>query len=177
MLAWVHAGSTLAETFEGFLGAGWLRPPPGRREWHMLYRFGDAEALQRWERSAQRSWWLASAQGIVEHTRVERRTGIEGWFEAPAAATVEVAPRVPPRRKQMVVIWLGFFPLSLLASVTLGRVLADVNVVLRTFLTTVCLIPVMTYLVLPRVTRALERWLQGRPAPWRAARRGPRAPG
>ena len=51
-----------------------------------------------------------------------------------------------------------------------------VDVVLRTFLTTLLLTPVMTYVVLPRVTRALEWWLHGRPAPWRA-RRGAGAPG
>ena len=71
MLAWVRAGTTLAEDFPGFLGVGWVRPVLGSTEWHMLYRFADAAALHAWEESPQRQWWLSSAQGMVEHTRVE----------------------------------------------------------------------------------------------------------
>jgi antibiotic biosynthesis monooxygenase (ABM) superfamily enzyme len=170
MLAWVRAGATLAEDFPGFLGVGWVRPVLGSTEWHMLYRFADAAALQTWEQSSQRQWWLSSAQGMVEHTRVERRTGIEGWFDPPAHREVDDLtgpPAPPPRWKQAVIIWLGFFPLSLLAAVTLGRLVAGQHVVVRTLVTTVCLTPLMTYLVLPQVTRTLQWWLHGRPPPWR----------
>jgi uncharacterized protein len=166
MLAWVRAGVTLAEDFPGFLGVGWMRPVPGSTEWHMLYRFADAAALGGWEQSPQRQWWLSSAQGMVEHTRVERRTGIEGWFDPPQHSEVnDAAP--PPRWKQAVTIWLGFFPLSLLAAVTIGQLLAAQHVVIRTLVTTLCLTPLMTYLVLPQVTKALQWWLHGRTPPWR----------
>ena len=173
MLAWVRSGATLAEDFPGFLGVGWVRPVLGSTEWHMLYRFADAAALHGWEESPQRQWWLSSAQGMVEHTRMERRTGIEGWFDPPQEREVDdlagppPAPPAPPRWKQAVTIWLGFFPLSLLAAVTLGHLLADLDVVLRTLVTTLCLTPLMTYLVLPRVTRALQWWLHGQQPPWR----------
>jgi hypothetical protein len=173
MIAWMRAGTTLAEDFPGFLGAGWVRPGLGSTEWHMLYRFTDAEALHAWEESPQRRWWLSSAQGMVEHTRVERRTGIEGWFDPPQEREVDEpdrAPGPPPRWKQAVTIWLGFFPLSLLAAVSLGPLLADVPVVPRTLVSTLCLTPLMTYLVLPRVTRSLQWWLQGQPPPWRRKR-------
>jgi antibiotic biosynthesis monooxygenase (ABM) superfamily enzyme len=136
----------------------------------MLYRFADASVLRTWEESPQRQWWLSSAQGMVEHTRVERRTGIEGWFDPPREHEVDDLigpPAPPPRWKQAVTIWLGFFPLSLLAAVTVGHLVAGQNVVVRTLVTTVCLTPLMTYLVLPQVTKALQWWLQGRPAPWR----------
>lgn len=170
MIAWMRAGVTLAEGFPGFLGAGWVRPGPGSTDWHMLYRFADAESLGVWEESPQRRWWLSSAQGIVEHARTERRTGIEGWFDPPQERTVEEARPTPPRWKQAVTIWLVFFPLSLLSAIVAGRLLGDVSVVLRTFVTTVCLTPLMTYVALPRITRLLEWWLHGRPAPWRRGR-------
>jgi antibiotic biosynthesis monooxygenase (ABM) superfamily enzyme len=161
MLAWVRAGSTLAENFPGFLGTGWVRPDNDSDEWHMLYRFADAAALHRWEQSPQRRWWLSSAEGFVEHTRTERRTGIEGWFDDPREREVRVAA-APARWKQAVTIWLGFFPVSLLSAVTLARLLVDLNVVLRTLVSTLCLTPIMTYLVLPRITQALQPWLRGR---------------
>ncbi|GAA0455278.1 antibiotic biosynthesis monooxygenase [Paractinoplanes deccanensis] len=160
MIAWVNAGTTLAEDFPGFLGTGWVRPAQASDEWHMLYRFADAESLRNWEESPQRRWWLSSAEGFVEHTRVERRTGIEGWFDPPQEQNVQSAVKAPPRWKQAVTIWLGFFPVSLLAAVTLNHLIADLHVVLRTLVSTLCLTPIMTYLVLPRVTRMLQPWLQ-----------------
>ncbi|PYC76040.1 antibiotic biosynthesis monooxygenase [Micromonospora arborensis] len=172
MVAWMRAGTALAEAFPGFLGAGWVQSGPGSAEWHMLYRFADAETLRRWEESPQRHWWLSSAQGIVEHTRVERRTGIEGWFDPPLEHSVEhsvepVAPTSPPRWKQAVTIWLAFFPLSLSATLLTSHFLAAVPLPARVLLMTLCLTPLMTYLVLPRITRALHWWLHGQPAPWR----------
>jgi hypothetical protein len=68
----------------------------------------------------------------------------------------------PPRWKQAITIWLVFFPLNLLAAVTLGALLADVAVVLRVGVTTLVLTPIMTYLLLPWMTRRLEWWLAGR---------------
>ncbi len=170
MVAWMRAGTALAETFPGFLGAGFVRGSAGSPEWHVMYRFADDETLRRWEESPQRHWWLTSAQGMVEHTRVERRTGIEGWFDPPVDHVVEIAPAgppTPPRWKQAVTIWLAFFPLSLTATLLTARFLADVPLAVRTLLMTLCLTPLMTYLVLPRITRALHWWLHGQPAPWR----------
>ncbi|MFU8873731.1 antibiotic biosynthesis monooxygenase [Micromonospora sp. SL4-19] len=176
MVAWMRAGTALAESFPGFLGAGFVRSAPGSPEWHVMYRFADDETLRRWEESPQRRWWLTSAQGMVEHTRVERRTGIEGWFDPPVDHVVETlmagdsSPAVaatPPRWKQAVTIWLAFFPLSLTATLLSARFIADVPLAVRTLLMTLCLTPLMTYLVLPRITRALYWWLHGQPVPWR----------
>ncbi|WP_405093481.1 antibiotic biosynthesis monooxygenase [Micromonospora sp. NBC_01392] len=174
MVAWMRAGTALAESFPGFLGAGFVRSAPGSAEWHVMYRFADSDTLRGWEDSPQRHWWLSSAQGIVEHTRVERRTGIEGWFDRPVDHVVETvgaaepaAPTAPPRWKQAVTIWLAFFPLSLTATLLTARFVADVPLAGRTLLMTLVLTPLMTYLVLPRITRALHWWLHGQPAPWR----------
>jgi antibiotic biosynthesis monooxygenase (ABM) superfamily enzyme len=162
MLAWVQAGMSMAEQFDGYLGGGWVRPAVGSGEWHMLYRFASPASLAAWEDSPQRSWWLHTAKGLVEHTRTERRTGIEGWFDPPEERSLEEHVVVPPRWKQAVTIWIVFFPVNLLATVTLGRFLADLHVVLRVMITTLVLTPLMTYLLLPWVTARLEWWLHGR---------------
>lgn len=169
MLAWIRAGDALATTFDGFLGSGWVRPGPGSDTWHMLYRFADDASLGRWEASSQRRWWLGAAQGIVGESQVQRLTGIEGWFDTPSAVDVDdlrPAPPAPPRWKQACVIFLVFFPLSLAAN-GLGSVLVpDLVLPLRVLLTVVVMTPVMTYLLLPWITRRMEWWLHGRPAPW-----------
>lgn len=160
MLAWVQAGTTMAETFDGFLGSGWVRPSEDSSEWHMLYRFADSESLAAWEASPQRAWWLEAAAGRIEATRVERRTGIEGWFDEPASVdTDHLAPKAPPRWKQMVTIFLVFFPLSLLTNWGLSHLIGDWPLPLRVLTAVLLMTPVMTYLALPWITRRMAWWL------------------
>lgn len=182
--SWMQAGTDLAAGFDGFLGSGWVRAGEGSDLWYMLYRFRDIPTLEAWEDSPQRAWWLESGRAFASEVRVERRTGIEGWFDAPFATHVEsrhpgvpsapdtVAqptgpiqqpiPAAPPRWKQAVTIWLGFFPTNLLATWLLGFVpgFAEWPLIARVLLATILLTPVMTYAVLPWVTRLLRPWLQ-----------------
>lgn len=164
MLAWVHAGTSLAERFPGFLGTGWVRGSADSADWHMLYRFADAEQLRAWEDSPERTWWLASGSAMVEHTRTERRVGIEGWFDEPSHTEVEGARPlpVPPRWKQAVMIWLAFFPLSVLSGWLLAPLTDGWALPLRVLLSTLIMTPVMTYLALPAMGRLLAPWLHRR---------------
>ena len=163
MVAWVRSGSSLAERFDGFLGTGWVRPAADSDEWHMLYRFADRASLEAWESSPQRDWWLGSAQGLVGESLLERRTGIEGWFDEPVEHDVQdlrPAPAAPPRWKQAIVIWLTFFPLSLVLGLLLMATGWHPNVVLRTLITTLAATPIMTYALLPWMTRRFEWFLK-----------------
>ncbi|MDE0545114.1 antibiotic biosynthesis monooxygenase [Microbacterium sp. C7(2022)] len=180
--SWMQAGTDLATSFPGFLGSGWVRAGESSDLWYMLYRFRDITTLEAWEGSSQRAWWLDSGRAFADEVRVERRTGIEGWFDAPFATRVEARPRgdaspggsittgpvkqpipaAPPRWKQAVTIWLGFFPTNLLATWLLGMIpgFAELPLVVRVLIATIALTPVMTYAVLPWVTRMLRPWLQ-----------------
>ncbi|GAA1441135.1 antibiotic biosynthesis monooxygenase [Leifsonia poae] len=156
---WVQAGVNLANSYDGFLGSGWVRARHDSDEWHMLYRFADAATLEAWEASEDRAGWLYDGRELVEVARVERRTGIEGWFDAPQPGVA--AP--PPRWKQAVTIWLGFFPLSLAftyLTVYLVPGWHQLWPLATVLITTLCLTPTMTYLLLPFVTRMLQPWLQ-----------------
>jgi hypothetical protein len=159
--AWARAGEELLRASPGFLGNGWIRPDPDSQEWHMLFRFADAESLAIWERSPERAWWISTAEGLVEDARLERRTGIEGWFDQPASSVevIRSAPPSPPRWKQMVAIFLVFYPLSLGGNLLLGALVPEWPVWLRVLGLVVLVTPIMTYLALPFVTRALRPWL------------------
>ena len=146
---------------------------------------------------AQRAWWLESGRAFADEVRVERRTGIEGWFDAPFATHVEIAhcrrdrrtpqpdrpdPAADPRRAAAVEA----------GGHDLARVLPDEPArargcsgsspaspsgrsSLRVLFATLALTPVMTYLVLPWVTRMLRPWLQRQPADARCRRAAPRS--
>ncbi|MBW4040819.1 MAG: antibiotic biosynthesis monooxygenase [Acidobacteria bacterium] len=160
--AWAKSGQDLLNGMPGYLGSGWIRPDPASEDWHMLYRFQDGETLAAWERSAERSWWVASAAGIAEDARTERRTGIEGWFDDPKDVVVaDAPPPAPPRWKQMVSIFVVFYPLSLALQFFGAPALGGLELWLRVLITTAVATPLMTYLLLPLVTRALRPWLLG----------------
>lgn len=173
MMSWMNAGVALAERFPGFLGAGWVRPEAASETWHVLYRFADPEALACWESSHERQWWRDASAGLgVVESRVEKRTGIEGWFDDPTTRDVRdlrLPPAAPPRYKQATVIWLAFFPLNLLVSWIYSQVAPDLSLLTRGLTSTLLMTPVMTYFVLPWMTRSLSWWLQGQPPPWRRA--------
>ncbi len=92
---WVQDGVNLANRYPGFLGSGWVRASAGSHDWHMLYRFADAATLDAWETSSDRVGWLAQGRDLVEETWVERRTGIEGWFDAPTTPAPSPATSSP----------------------------------------------------------------------------------
>lgn len=158
--AWAHAGQELAREWPGYLGSGWVRSGPDADEWHVMYRFSNAETLQNWDNSHERSWWIASGGDLMEITRVEHRTGIEGWFDNAGDVKISVPETViPPRWKQAIGIFLPFFPLSLLANVLLKPVTGDWPLVLAVLLNVCILTPIMTYMFLPLSTRLLRPWL------------------
>jgi antibiotic biosynthesis monooxygenase (ABM) superfamily enzyme len=177
--AWVQTGVNLANRYPGFLGSGWVRAGERSQVWHMLYRFASEETLDAWEQSPERSRWLSMGQGFVRSERTKRRTGIEGWFDEPATGSVPVTdaaasaqgqseselPPAPPRWKQAVTIWLGFFPVNLLFAYVITPVpgWSELPVWVRALATTLALTPIMTYWVLPWITRMLRSWLAPKP--------------
>jgi antibiotic biosynthesis monooxygenase (ABM) superfamily enzyme len=156
---WVQSGVNMANRYPGFLGSGWVRSHAASLEWHMLYRFADHEMLATWEFSDERLLWLEEGRDLVVESRVERRTGIEGWFDVPQDAPVDTAP---PRWKQAVSIWLGFFPVNLVFTLIVSATVPfwpTFPLVPKVFVTTVVLVPIMTFWVLPYVTKLIRPWL------------------
>ncbi|BDZ55225.1 antibiotic biosynthesis monooxygenase [Agromyces marinus] len=171
---WAQTGVNLANRYPGFLGSGWVRAGEGSDVWHMLYRFADEQTLDAWERSPERTWWLEMGRGFVRAERAKRRTGIEGWFDDPATGSTPTVtdasgsapvPAAPPRWKQAVAIWLGFFPVNLAFSLLVALLpwWDGVPLAARVLATTLVLTPIMTYWVLPWVTRMLRGWLAPNP--------------
>jgi antibiotic biosynthesis monooxygenase (ABM) superfamily enzyme len=163
--AWVQSGVQLANRWPGFLGSGWIRVAEGRSDWVMLYRFADAERLAAWEDSQERRQWLARGEGLVVDQAVTRRTGIEGWFDPPVRQDEPSGPPLlaaPPRWKQSVAIWLGFFPVNLAFTLLVAWLVPAFDGLplgLQVLASTLVLTPIMSFWVLPWITGRLRGWL------------------
>lgn len=157
---WLRGISREALRFEGCLGFNVVRPSdPARPEYVVFFRFDTFEHLEKWEASETRRVWLERIEPLVLQAPArERHTGMEVWFSPPAGR----AP--PPRWKMIPITLLAVFPLISLVQVTLVPLLANWPVLLRTLTTSALFVCLMTYLVMPPMTRLFSRWLYGPPA-------------
>jgi antibiotic biosynthesis monooxygenase (ABM) superfamily enzyme len=86
---------------------------------------------------------------------VRTLTGLETWFTLPAKPG---APS-PPRYKMAVVTWLAVFPTVLVIFSLFSPVLNMMPTVLRTLVFTLVMVTLMTYVIMPRMTRLFSFWL------------------
>ena len=159
--AWAHDVSAVARQFPGHLGASVLRVP-GSREYHILYTFADHRSMRAWLDSAERRRWLARVSGLIEADRgLQKVTGLETWFKLPGSNAPTMTP--PPRWKMWLVSLVAVYPLVLLFQGLLVPRMAGMPLPLRALAFPLVLLTLMTYLVMPVVTRLLHRWLGPRP--------------
>lgn len=170
--AWIDEGLALARGFEGSLGGGMLRLGEHENVMQVVYRFRDENTLERWEHSPERREWLRHGEALVSTVRVQRRTGIEGWFDGPGlaqqldvrtGAVRTIGVRSAPRRwKQSCAIAIGMYPMNLLTAwaASLLPWWEQVPLAVRSAAVVAVLAPLMTFLMMPVVTRLLRGWLR-----------------
>ena len=140
----------------GYLGTEVFRPDRAGDEYRIVYRFVSGDALRRWLDSDEHASWLQRAEPhVAGPMRTQFLTGLETWFTLPA----EPGLRPPPPYKMALVTWITIFPLITGLVVALAPLLNGVALVPRLAITTGIAVPVMTWVLMPRVTRALRRWL------------------
>jgi antibiotic biosynthesis monooxygenase (ABM) superfamily enzyme len=146
-----------ARQFPGHLSVEVFRPEDASAgEYRVVYRFDTGEHLAAWLDSDERAAWLERAEPhVIGSLRTQFLTGLETWFTIPGRPN---APP-PPAYKMALLTWVTIFPLITLVVVVLGPLIDGLPLVLRLAITTAVTVPIMTWLVMPRVTRLLHRWL------------------
>jgi uncharacterized protein len=149
--------SGAARAFPGYLGVEVFRPTPGwGGEYRIVYRFDSLTHLQAWQDSAEHAVWLERAEPhVAGPMRTQVLTGLEGWFTLPT----QPGARPPPPYKMALVTWVTIFPLITLVVVATAPLLGSLPLVARLAVTTGVTVPLMTWVVMPRMTRLLRRWL------------------
>ena len=128
--AWARDIVAAARQFPGHLGASVL-DAPGSREYHILFNFAD--------------------RGL------QQLTGLETWFKLPGANVPTMTP--PPRWKMWLVSLIAVYPMVLAFQALVVPRMARLPLPLRALLFPLVLLTLMTFVVMPMVTRALRRWL------------------
>ncbi|WP_457147424.1 hypothetical protein [Mycobacterium sp. URHB0021] len=141
--------------FDGFLGAGLLRPGHVGELWHVVYGFASADELARWEHSQTRSDLLTRGEQVMSTSHERRMTGLETWFEVPG----RTAP-APPRWKMFVVTSAVILVIQLMLNLVLYQMVSSsIALVPRVALITFSVSALMTWVVQPQLARLLEGWL------------------
>jgi len=154
---WVKGITAEALRYPGHMGVNVIRPTSASREYVTIFRFDTYQHQQDWESSALRGHWLEQLTGIVEGPdSVRKDSGMEFWFSLP-----ELPAAHPSPHKMALVLFVVVYTLIVLINLTLGPLMVDWPYLARVFLAVFLQVTLMTYLVMPRVTRLLKPWLYG----------------
>lgn len=146
-----------ASHFPGYVSAQLIPPGEPGGEYQLVQRFASPADLERWNASDQRAAWLARLRTVADGDPEYRvLTGLEAWF-GPA---VLPASAPPPRWRMTVVSWMGIFPTVALLLGWVAPLLAPLPFLLRTAIFTALVALLMSYLVMPRLSRWMAWWLR-----------------
>ncbi|MCD1646661.1 antibiotic biosynthesis monooxygenase [Marinobacter adhaerens] len=146
-----------ASRFPGYLGTTMFRPASeDDPEYRIVFKFRDRESLERWESSEERADLLGQIESLlIQPSEREVTSGIVTWFTLPGQNPV--AP--PPKWKMTLVSWLALYPAVTLVFVMFGDWLAQIPLFVRTLLVTAVVMLLMSYVLMPRMTRWFAFWL------------------
>lgn len=146
-----------ASTFEGYLGASVFRPSEqNQSEYRVVFKFDRLEHLKRWENSSARQKYLGQAKELTVNEGIfSILTGLETWFTLPAKPGL----KPPARYKMVLVTGAAIFAinqvLALIPAAWLGLLPTLIRLLILILITTT----LMTYVVMPRLTKLLAWWL------------------
>lgn len=87
--------------------------------------------------------------------KIDRISGLEFWFTAPASD----GSKAPPRHRMAAVTVLGLYPLIMFVAPPLSAALAELPAAIRTLVVTVIMVMLMTWAVMPTLVSILSSWL------------------
>jgi hypothetical protein len=148
------------------------RASPGHLDWHIvrpisritetytiIIRFDTKEHLRDWMASPTRARLIEKAQPLfVTGDDFFISSGLDFWF-TPAGAKA----KVPVRWKQFLSTWSAIYPLVLGVPLIVTPVLQYIGVPNNRLLTTLAVtgivVYLMVYVVMPRYTKLIQKWL------------------
>jgi antibiotic biosynthesis monooxygenase (ABM) superfamily enzyme len=170
-LAWRRRAIVAQAHIPGYLATEFFEPKAGgQEEWVDIVRYDSVEHLNVWLESKERTDLLKELDPIVESRHEHRVTGLEGWFALNRAPDEPVIP--PPPWKQALTVLLALYPTVMTLNLITGPLMRNVSLPVNMLIGNVLSVALLTWIIMPWVTRWLNFWLsipaQGR-VWWREA--------
>lgn len=157
---WLQEIAPVCKASPGYLDWHIVRPIPGLTETYtVIIRFDTEVHLREWMESAARAQLIEKVRPLfVTGDDFFISSGLDFWF-TPAGAKA----KVPVRWKQYLVTWSAIYPLALGTPLVVTPILQYLGVpnnrLIATFAVTGFVVFLMVYVVMPRYTRLVQRWL------------------
>jgi uncharacterized protein len=149
----IHAASR----FPGYLGVDVQRPADVTTgEYRIVSRFDSPTHLRRWLESDDRATLLQRTEAhVAGPMKTAYLSGLETWFTLPS----QPGAPAPTRYKMAIVTWAAIYPLITLIVIASQPLVGGLPIPVRLATTTLVTVPLMTWVVMPRVTWLLRGWL------------------
>jgi antibiotic biosynthesis monooxygenase (ABM) superfamily enzyme len=157
---WLDEITPLCKATPGYLDWHIVRPIAGvSQAYTVIIRFDKTEHLQHWMGSSERERLIAKAQPLFAGADdYYFSSGLDFWFTPPGAKA-----KLPVRWKQYLLTWSAIFPLALGVPLVVLPALRSAgvapNLAINTLVVTAVIVFLMVYVVMPRYTRLVQRWL------------------
>lgn len=152
--AWHQELITLSQTVGGHLSTQVVHH--GRR-YITIQQFDSRSTLDAWLDSPKRAEKLDEMREFVDIApRPQTLSGLESWFELPEQSTKQA---YPVRWKQAIVTFGVIFVLVALLNIFVMPIIKDWPLILRSAVFPAVIVPLLVYVIMPRLTRLLKKWL------------------
>lgn len=166
-LAWQRRMTDAERSFPGFRGSELFRPVPGvQDDWSIVYRYDSSEHLDSWLDSPERQRLLAEGSKFSDFELHRISNPFGSWFSFGEAAPGVEAPAA---WKTALSVLVGLYPTVVLLTLAISELWTSADLWESLLLGNVLSVSLLTWVVMPVVTRALRFWLA--PAPGTASRR------
>ena len=153
---WLRRLLEESKSMEGYLGATVQKPAAGSSEYTSIFRFDSVDNLRKFEESELRAKYLREVIDYVDEDAAWKKfTGLEFWFSPPKGTVI---PQ-PSRFRMALVMIVVVFGLVLSIGQLVGIIAAGVPSFIRLFVTISIEIFLMTYVLMPHITRLLAKWI------------------
>ena len=159
---WMQGFISESLRFEGHLGVNIVRPADeSKPEYVIIVRFKSLENMLTWENSDERKKWIEKGRDLTEgEGKIEKLTGMEFWFTPYTSKDTgrRIALTPPPYKMAMVTTVVIFILLTTLIP-QIHNLNEGIPSLLRILMETSVIVVLMTYVIMPNVTRVLSPWL------------------
>jgi antibiotic biosynthesis monooxygenase (ABM) superfamily enzyme len=158
--AWLKEVSPTCRAAAGHIDLQIIRPIAGLTSTYtIVIRFDSHEHLVSWMHSPQRKSLIEKAAPLLANKDdFYIRSGLDFWFTPEGAKA-----KVPVRWKQFLVTWSAIFPLVLVVPLAVTPALRGLGVPANRYVDTLVItgviVSLIIYVVMPRYTKLVQRWL------------------